>query len=420
MKKIFLFSIVILASILIACKNSAMQNVEFVEFTTYEKEVAVESPDGAPAGILLRLDIPNGEGMKVAIIDSIIRSIIAQSEVANELGTPKEGCLKDICDDYVDRFQKGIAGDELTANCEYHLEVLHGYQNAEYICFHVADGVFGNGGPMEREMVARLSDGQILEQENIICIPENVLMNLTKKYAQGEQKETLDNIESFMSGELVPDEKGCKFHYATSMHLFDAVYFPLDDIKQYLTEEGRKVFSISKGDAPTETKSEEAKEEAKAELGKGELGIFDLRGPVKKCTWNYLEGKGTYTFDENGFWQTIDGKSLKKYYDAGIDRDKAKRIIVGHFEFYETSYEYNAEGLKVRSISDGVTSEFTYDKDGYVAKEHVSVPPDMGDEEGEIEEYTLIYTILEKDKYGNWTKRKCDKGTETRTIEYYQ
>jgi hypothetical protein len=36
------------------------------------------------------------------------------------------------------------------------------------------------------------------------------------------------------------------------------------------------------------------------------------------------------------------------------------------------------------------------------------------------EPYTNVYTIITKDKYGNWTKRKNQNGEiETRTITYY-
>jgi hypothetical protein len=44
----------------------------------------------------------------------------------------------------------------------------------------------------------------------------------------------------------------------------------------------------------------------------------------------------------------------------------------------------------------------------------------MGDEEGEPETITNSYTIVEKDDYGNWTKRKDQDGkVVTRTITYY-
>lgn len=415
---------VTLACCLCACKSttSKQEVEELVSFSTYEKTEAITDPDGVPTGMTLGIDIPQGKGGTVDKITNIIRTLITESEIGEQIGAPKEGTLQEVCDDYIDKFKKGIASRDLTPGCAYHLEVLHGYQTSEYICFHISDGVYGNGGPMEREVVVRLSDERILEQEEIINIPDEELFRLAKKYAPEDQKETAENMESLMSCELVPDEKGCKFHYAAqSIHFFEVMYFPVDDIQQYLTDEGRKIFGLSdKTETKTATKVKEEEKTVTVEPGRGELGIFDLRGPVKELTWKYVRGeKDTYGFDKNGFWITKNGKGLKALYINGIERDNLGRIKVGHFDYYEDSFTYNSQGLVTEHACDGVVSKYTYDKDGYLVKEFVSYPPDMGDEEGSGEEETFNYTILEKDDHGNWTKRKCRQGTETRKIEYY-
>ena len=107
-------------------------------------------------------------------------------------------------------------------------------------------------------------------------------------------------------------------------------------------------------------------------------------------------------------------------YHAGIDRDKTGRIVRGDFEFYDETFTYNEHGLLTETVCDGVSRTVTYDADGYVKSERYVTPPDMGDDEGEPETTIYNYTIVEKDEIGNWTKRKCSQGTETRTIEYYQ
>ena len=425
MKKLYYSVILALSCMLVAC-NGAKQ-FEALMFSTYEKEETVTSQDGAYASIVLKIDIPDGESERAGVVKNIIRTLITSSQISEEIGAPKEGTLQEVCDDYVERFKKGIADGDLGAGCEYHLEILHGLESEEYICFHVADGIFGNGGPTEREVVFRLSDQHQMEEGEMYNLPEEKWLELARKFAEGDEKETLQDVESLMSRELVPDEKGCKLHYsAVGVHIFNAVYFPASEIAQYLTDEGKKIFALeevaeAKADS-TEVKEEPVVEAPKAEPGRGELGIFDLRGPVKSCKWKRLYQTNTYTFDENGFWLTQDGQKLKKVYAGGIERDKKGRITMGApDEFYGISYTYNDKGMIKETFCDGVTSTFTYDDDGYVKKEHVNVAPEMGDEEGEsAEEYTLNYTILEKDEVGNWTKRKCSKGTETRTIEYYQ
>lgn len=422
MKRISIYMLVALAFMLTSCKGTAdKQEFEPLTFSTYEKEEAIESPEGVPAGMTLKIDIPDDESEKSAKVVSIIRQLITDSEIGDQVGAPKEGSLQEVCDDYIERFRKGIAQEDLTPGCEYHLEILSGYQSADYICFHVSDGIFGNGGPMEHEVVYRLSDEHQMEEGEMYNLPDDKWMELARKYAEGVEKEKLQNIESLMGGEIVPDEKGCKYHYATSMHIFNTVYFPVSEIASYLTEEGRKIFDVTEEQTTEETTQEEPVAEAhKTEPGRGELGIFDLRGPVKECKWKADYGTRTYTFDENGFWLTKDGKNIKEMYQAGIDRDKNGRIIRGDFEFYEQTFTYNEHGLVTETVEDGVTHTFSYDEDGYVLKEHVDVPAEIGDDEGSsVRQFTLIYTILEKDEIGNWTKRKCSQGTETRTITYY-
>ena len=67
---------------------------------------------------------------------------------------------------------------------------------------------------------------------------------------------------------------------------------------------------------------------------------------------------------------------------------------------------------------------YTYDADGYVASiSDQGWGMDAVDEEtGELEKPVVTkYTIQEKDNYGNWTKRKDQKGNvTTRKITYYE
>ena len=154
-----------------------------------------------------------------------------------------------------------------------------------------------------------------------------------------------------------------------------------------------------------------------AEPGRGDLGAYDLRGPVKKVIydgWNC-------TFNEQGQLLTIDGQNLKTIYPGGITRDKNGRLKDCNADGYGScSYNYNSKGLPTEIYADGCGRVLTYDADGYLKTETCSYPPEMGDEEGEEEIVKYTYTILEKDSYGNWTKRKDQNGAiTTRKITYF-
>jgi len=161
--------------------------------------------------------------------------------------------------------------------------------------------------------------------------------------------------------------------------------------------------------------------------GRGELGLFDLRGPVQKCVTKFSSGMTqTLTFNKKGFWLTEDGRTLKKIYQGddrknSIIRDRAGRIIRGTREYAYDNIEYNANGLvKSWSFESGVcVEEYEYDADGHVAKQTTTLEGEMGsDEPNEVTVRT--FTIIATDQHGNWTQRKDNTGAiDKRTITYY-
>lgn len=418
-----LFIYVMGAIMMIACNESSNSPLEF---ESYENTAVGEGPEGGAAGLELKVDIPVGEGERQEKVSAGIREIISQSEVGKELKQPIEGSLKEIADAFLKYFPVGVAkGDLESSGITYHLWIENESQNSEAVFFRVGDGIFGNGGPSESYKIVRLSDGKMMDSKEVYNITGDNIVTIVKKYGTNEQKE-FDEAFIGPDGYLCPVGDSCRILYLEGAHFWNVVTVPVNEVKGFLTEEGKKLFLVSE-DASAPTISQEGVVEAEpeaakpAEPGRGELGIFDLRGPVKSCKWKYVHGdSNTYTFDENGFWQTKDGQSIKKMYHAGIDRDKTGRIVKGDFEFYDETFTYNEHGLLTETVCDGVSRIVTYDADGYVKSERYVTPPEMGDDEGEPETTIYNYTIVEKDEIGNWTKRKCSQGTETRTIEYYQ
>lgn len=171
-----------------------------------------------------------------------------------------------------------------------------------------------------------------------------------------------------------------------------------------------------------------AQESKTYEPGRGDLGVFDLRGPVKECKIDEL----IISFNPDGQWTGENGKSLEKIYSGGVKRDKNGRISKGLLDQYgETfhAYHLDSKGLVTKIeyhdyMDGGNDVTYTYDADGYVASiSDQGWGMDAVDEEtGELEKPVVTkYTIQEKDNYGNWIKRKDQKGNIiTRKITYYE
>lgn len=153
----------------------------------------------------------------------------------------------------------------------------------------------------------------------------------------------------------------------------------------------------------------------------GELGLFELQGPVKKCTVFNDWGNMERTFDENGFWQTHDGKQLSDVYPGGIERDEQGRIIKGMTddEGNGEEFSYNEFGKVVKynyHVYDSIEEDvYTYDDNGNLLKKHVEI----GGMDAE-EPYDETYTDIVTDEHGNWISRKANGEVQNREIEYYE
>ena len=427
MKKIFCFSLLAsLVMMLAACGSSSNAPLTF---EMYEKEGDTVTTGGAPVGIRMAIAIPQEDNEKAQGVTSAIREIMAQSQLGKETGAPKEGTLKEVVDDYVQRFLQKVWGEEYgPMQCD--LFITNGFQNDACIVLHVADGLYGNGGPVEFDVVVRLSDGHIMKQEEMINISNDELQGIIEK-ALAEGDETPIMLEDgFFISPVAADS--CKILWPTGSHFVGEVIVPLSVIEPFLTEEGKGLFSGSAAasqDPASEVAKEETAAETSAEAEKkdvaGELGLFDLQGPVKECVWVNEWGNTKRTFDEKGFWLTHNGKALTKVYPAGIKRDDKGRIISGRTDSDGNGEDYaNNEFGKITKYSyheyDSIEEDsYTYDENGNLLKGKFE-PGGM--DAGEPYEET--YENIDVDEHGNWTKRKVkcslgDTSTQTRKITYY-
>ena len=150
---------------------------------------------------------------------------------------------------------------------------------------------------------------------------------------------------------------------------------------------------------------------------KGELGMFQLQGPVRECQWEEDGSSRTLGFDHQGMWTSQDGTSPFGS-NVKVQRDVSGRIIkIGDTsdEEYRT-YKYNDEGQLTEMMEkymDGASVlKYTYNNDGNCVK---VISTYSGDDP-----VTIQYTIINTDDHNNWTKRKDQYGNvATRTITYY-
>ena len=155
---------------------------------------------------------------------------------------------------------------------------------------------------------------------------------------------------------------------------------------------------------------------------KGELGLFELRGPVKSCTWKNEYATNKLEFDANGLWTMSDGR--KPWADQpNVKRDDQGRIVSMDNGDESTLYAYDEQGRIVKrtiNYMDGCDeTQWEYDANGDCAK-NVNSYTGMDAEEGD-DNRVSTYSIKERDDHGNWTRRTNQDGNEeTRTITYYE
>ena len=157
---------------------------------------------------------------------------------------------------------------------------------------------------------------------------------------------------------------------------------------------------------------------------RGDLGQWALRGPVKR----YVQDFDTIYFNRDGYRTEKDGRlmSSNAEEDITVTRNSEGRITsikddgFGH----HGTYHYNVNGLMIKYYwvfgSRKMTRTYAYNSNGELIKR-------VWKETGGPQDGTMVtrYTILERDRYGNWTKRKVQNDNnrpeiETAVITYYE
>lgn len=175
--------------------------------------------------------------------------------------------------------------------------------------------------------------------------------------------------------------------------------------------------------------------EVGAEVGSGDLSLFELRSNVKSCEWKYGQSGETVNcgFDEKGICTTYKSSLMGDVAFSDVERDNSSRMTKytqgtnGIADNYSIVYD-DAGRVTVRNLEMGEGVEVTsydYNGQGFVSKEQIITRiTEMGADEPDEQQVIFEYTYDNVDDHGNWTKRtyKLADGTtvsDTRVITYY-
>ena len=212
-----------------------------VKFTKVEQEADAVGRWRVPASMSIKLDMPQDNGNGQDKILKGIRDIIATTEVGKVFGLPVVATQDRYADFYCQKFKEAIGNGELDAGATYCMEIEKSYQDDNFLCFRVSDGIFGNGGPTQNYYVLRKSDGKLINQNEIIDIPQDSLVALAVRYST-EEVNPYDLEGEFH--QFVPTVDGGILHYMIGSHFWNDVHIPVNDLQPYLTSLGSELFGI--------------------------------------------------------------------------------------------------------------------------------------------------------------------------------
>lgn len=396
-----------------------------MEFNVYEQEAQVDIPTETgewQLNISLCVDIPDGDGAAQASAAQGIMEVIASSNVAKMLGTPKGNTLKEVCDNYVSALKNDVAKDfdrlrSTEAFCSnLHLAIRCTYQNEACVVMFVENGANGEYGTSRQyEAVIRLADGHVLTREEIADISKEKLIELALEYADEAQDAEMD-----VKGEYGVSIGHGALLFSPDQYFWDEYAIPMEAADEYLTDEAKALLT-----------AEEFKAGVTPEPAKGDLALYDLRGPVRQLQKITKHSTTTYTFDPEGaltsethemggsvldsepfYDRTVrddQGRGVERYRDSDVKElnvfDESGRLIKQEYwvgrrlEWRNVNY-YDINGRLYKTNTKGTVSGDQY----YTGTTKYFC--DRG----------FAY-----DKHGNWTEYTCQKPLvdEKRVITYY-
>jgi len=396
-----------------------------MEFDVYEQEAEVNIPnrDGEWEQKLgLCIDIPVGIGAAQENVEKGIMEIIASSNVAKVLGAPEGNTIKEVCDNYLttlksdfsQKFDEAKSAEGFSSNL--YLSIRCTYQNEVCVVMFIMNGESGETGiSRQYESVIRLSDGHPLTKDEIVNVSKDKLKELALEYADEAQDVDMDE-----DGEYCVSLGHGMLLFSPDQYFMDEYVIPLEAVEEYLTEDTKELLA-----------ADEFENETPLEPARGDLALYDLRGPVKQLQDKTDFSTTIYTFDTEGrltsevtemngdvmddemfYGKTVrdeKGRAVERYrgadvkqlcfYDASGFLAKEEYWVDGRLEWRKVHY-YDGNGRLYKTNTKGTVSGSDY----YTSTTKYFC--DRG----------FIY-----DEYGNWTDMTCQKtwANDRRVITYY-
>ena len=308
------FLTVMAAALLVVGLTACGGGDNAIKFSTYEAR---------NGEAVITIDIPQGEGEKQQNISKGILDIMAGSAIAKEVGKMKEGNLKEVADDFSAQMNELLnSGDYGPATADLTIEAT--YLNEASATFHVYDGVYVNGEPDVYDRVLRLSDGHVMEQDEMVKISAEDLQSLIEKNLKEEIPVYLEDGYWM----LPAGEDSCRVFWLISRAGGGEVMIPIAEMEPFLTEEGKALmtakpleFTISSGDEAESTESEDSTEDEANEpndasviFSNGKLGPVEVGKAMPNLPMSVDELYDKFNHKMEEHEDEMDGAWTEDYY----------------------------------------------------------------------------------------------------------
>lgn len=316
-----------------------------ISFETLE----VRDDEGFDAAV----DIPIGDSEKAQNVAKGICELIAQTNMASELGEPLQGgTLQEVINDYKERYKQYIKnlkeenGVPVGPICQ--LYINSDSQNEACAVFEVAGSIYMNGAPDTYLRTVRLADGHVMQMQEMMTITANELEPLIAKYQKEEMPIWLE--DGFY---IVPaGSDSCRATWPNG-HSYIELMIPLSEMSPYLTDAGREIFeakSFSRtvrseaGFESTETETENVapagdEEPIDEEYDEEEYVVEGLLGSLPAGKTEYVgEMAGfpiefTITKDDNGInalYRNVKYSTTMNLIGESLPADGGNITFLGH------------------------------------------------------------------------------------------
>lgn len=435
MKHRFLLAVLPLVALLllVSCINTDKirdilhLNNKPLTFEVYEQKAEVTGFSDDPEqeqSLVLALSIPAASGKRQEIITKALIEIIKSTAVARALGEPKGDDIKEVADNYVLKLKTDFrqlyedmkSRNDFCGNLVLRIHCI--YQNEACVVFYVEDAGSSFENDRSIELVVRLSDGHVMTNDEIAHIDREDLKRLAKK-CLGISLEADVELDDKYALSVGPE--GLLLN--SDLHYTKEYVIPYEAAEPFLTDEGKMLLTAKRYDNPEDGKP--------SEPIKGDLALYELRGPVQQLEIVKDGLVSVFTFDKEG------------------RLTKEKHVIGGDMVFEELTFgrtDRDAEGRgAVRHISEIAKEINTFDEYGRRIKMDYKVNGRLEfaevyyyNSQGLLYKMNSLSTVHSKyysinttkyfdyktDSFDNWTERRStvstEGGVEKRNITYYQ